>query len=107
MRRRTSPDFPGSLVALPKLVEQLELTKRVHRLPESIVREAHQLAVGRHAAQRGLFENQASVVIQVIKKSSGKDKEPAVDPAGGRLRLFVEFRNQIILRQQFAEASRR
>src|SRR5581483_11124168 len=103
-----SPRLPGRGAALPEVVEQPELARRVHGLKEVGVLEGDELPVGREALERLALEGDRRVVAEVVPDAPGvENEEAAVDAAGAGLRLLVEAGDEGPVEVDLAEAAGR
>src|SRR6188472_3458904 len=100
------PDFPGRLAALPQLVEQHLLSQRIHALPEIMMAESHQLAVGGETLQRLTLEV-SLVAVDVVEHTRFEHEERAVDPPLPELRLLRELHDPVAVELEVPETGGR
>src|SRR5205823_10545433 len=99
------PDLPRRVAGGPQIFQKLVLARRVHALPESLVTIGGQLAVAGALGQSVRFQNTVRITQIALDKFLFEDHEAAVDVARGRLRLFGEAGNQLIVQFNLAEST--
>ena len=75
-----TPHLPRHVPALPEALEQPDVAQRVHRLPEAVVAERHQLADLGQPLERLALPDRI-VPVDVVEHARLEDEEAAVDPA--------------------------
>src|SRR5882757_1307403 len=96
------PDLPGSLTAIPHLMQLANIAQCIHAVPETLVPVHHQLAVACQHLQRFTFKFNV-VSSYVIQHSRLQNEESAVDPPGFDLRFFGKGRHHVIFGGQPTE----
>src|SRR5262245_53136146 len=106
MTTGSCPHLPRSITARPKTLQQADVAKRVHALPEALVTMGNQLSIRGQPFQRLAFPV-GRVALDEFQHRGFQDKEAAVDPALARLRLLIEFHDAIAVEHEPAVASGR
>ena len=101
--RGSAPGFPGCFTGIPKIVEQLLLSQRIHALPEALVLVGHELAFRRQAGHRAIIPLRV-VIFDVVENLRLEDEECAIDPALRRLGVPRKLDDKLALDLEVPEA---
>src|SRR5690606_20112348 len=100
------PKLPRRLAGRPKLFEIILFAQRIHGLPESGMREAHEFAITRQTDERIPFECRP-VALDPVQYGRLQHEKSTIDPDIVSRRLFDETLNPVSFKLQGTVAARR
>src|ERR1700733_5557497 len=101
-----SCDGPRGLARFPKLIEVFAVALGVHCVPKAAMLANAQLAIARQIHKRLSLQHACFVLAEVLEDVALEEKITAIDPVIGKIWLFRELDDLIVLQFQFSEPRR-